>query len=65
MNKLTQKIRNFWSDEEGLTIVEYVLGASVIVVVFLTAFQTFGNTLSTTLGTIGTKLSGAASGGGE
>jgi pilus assembly protein Flp/PilA len=63
MNKLTQKIRNFWSDEEGLTIVEYVIGGGVIVVTFLAAFQTFGGKVGDALSNVGTALTGATGGG--
>ncbi len=31
MNKFTQVVKDFWNDEEGLTLLEYILGAALIV----------------------------------
>ncbi|PHJ41004.1 Flp family type IVb pilin [Vibrio sp. PID17_43] len=31
MEKFTQVLKDFWNDEEGLTLLEYILGASLIV----------------------------------
>lgn len=36
MNKFTQVVKNFWNDEEGLTLLEYILGAALIVSALLT-----------------------------
>ncbi|MGR5544570.1 Flp family type IVb pilin [Vibrio sp. PNB22_2_2] len=31
MEKFTQVLKDFWNDEEGLTLLEYILGAALIV----------------------------------
>ncbi|MFN1550511.1 Flp family type IVb pilin [Vibrio natriegens] len=31
MDKFTQVLKDFWNDEEGLTLLEYILGAALIV----------------------------------
>lgn len=31
MDKFTQVLKEFWNDEEGLTLLEYILGAALIV----------------------------------
>ncbi|MCA0934769.1 hypothetical protein LCL85_04185 [Vibrio alginolyticus] len=36
MDKFTQVVKNFWDDEEGLTLLEYILGAALIVSALLT-----------------------------
>ncbi|XAW89983.1 Flp family type IVb pilin [Vibrio sp. CDRSL-10 TSBA] len=45
MNKFTQAIKNFWQDEEGLTVVEYVIGAGLLVVALAGLFATMGTQL--------------------
>lgn len=49
MNKFTQAIKNFWQDEEGLTVVEYVIGAGLLVVGLTLVFSTLGTQLSAKL----------------
>jgi pilus assembly protein Flp/PilA len=61
MNKLTQKIRHFLRDEEGLTAIEYVVAGSVIVVVVAAAFNLFGTGLSNAMSTLTSKLTTGAS----
>lgn len=41
MNKFMQLTKDFINDEEGLTIVEYVIGAAAIVLVGATFFTDF------------------------
>ncbi|WMN86758.1 hypothetical protein NI382_11655 [Vibrio parahaemolyticus] len=36
MDKFTQVLKDFWNDEEGLTLLEYILGAALIVSAMLT-----------------------------
>lgn len=31
MDKFTKVVKEFWQDEEGLTVVEYVVGAGLLV----------------------------------
>jgi pilus assembly protein Flp/PilA len=35
MDKFTQVLKDFWNDEEGLTLLEYILGAALIVAAML------------------------------
>ncbi|PMO62647.1 hypothetical protein BCT06_01310 [Vibrio breoganii] len=51
---LQQRIEStsgFFRDEEGLTVVEYVIGAAVLVSALVLVFAAFGNGLSESLGT--------------
>ena len=36
-------LMNFISDEEGLTVIEYVIGASLLVVGLVAVFANYGN----------------------
>ncbi|CAE6911821.1 hypothetical protein ACOMICROBIO_FLGHMIGD_02141 [Vibrio sp. B1FLJ16] len=54
MNKFTQAVKNFWNDEEGLTLLEYILGAALIVSAMLTL--DFWTKLATTFGDVSTKI---------
>ncbi|MFH4683867.1 hypothetical protein WMQ40_15415 [Vibrio diabolicus] len=46
MNKFRNLITDFMQDEEGLTLLEYILGAALIVAAFLTGGTVFWNTLA-------------------
>ncbi|MCE1653985.1 hypothetical protein LWT18_22350 [Enterobacter hormaechei] len=35
MDKFTQVLKDFWNDEEGLTLLEYILGAALSVAAML------------------------------
>lgn len=50
-------INNLLRDEEGATAIEYGLIAALIAVAAITAMQGLGNELSTTFGTVSTKMS--------
>ncbi|PMM11516.1 fimbrial protein [Vibrio breoganii] len=52
MDKLKNTIKNFIEDEEGLTVVEYVIGAALLVAGLTTIFSTLGTSLSTKLSTV-------------
>ncbi|CAH0541212.1 Flp family type IVb pilin [Vibrio marisflavi] len=52
MEKLMQNIKAFMQDEEGLTVVEYVVGAGLLVAGLATLFTNFGATLDTQLNAI-------------
>jgi pilus assembly protein Flp/PilA len=52
MNKLTQKIRNFLRDEEGLSAVEYVVAGSLLVVGVSAAFTSLSDAIKTSVATI-------------
>ncbi len=51
MNKLIQFGKDFIQDEEGLTIVEYVIGAALLVIAFATLFEGMAGKLATKLST--------------
>lgn len=42
MNKFTQAIKNFWQDEEGLTIVEYAVAGALVAAALVLAFTNLG-----------------------
>ncbi len=52
MNKLINSIQSFMKDEEGLTVVEYVVGAGLLVIALGVIFQNWGTTLQTELNDI-------------
>ncbi|MGR5449470.1 Flp family type IVb pilin [Vibrio sp. PNB22_3_1] len=45
MEKFTQAVKDFWNDEEGLTVIEYVVGAGLLVIALGTIFSTLGDLL--------------------
>ena len=45
-------LMNFISDEEGLTVIEYVIGASLLVIGLVAVFANYGNLLSLKLNSI-------------
>ena len=49
-------LKSFWSDEEGLTIVEYAVAGAAIILAVVVGMQTLGNKVSTTLSKVGTAL---------
>ncbi|TFH90023.1 Flp family type IVb pilin [Vibrio ouci] len=69
MSTLIKNISKFMKDEEGLTVVEYVVGAGLLVAGLAGIFGTFSTQLETQLGTVlsnapdGTSDAGAGDGG--
>jgi pilus assembly protein Flp/PilA len=59
MEKFTQVLKDFWNDEEGLTLLEYILGAALIVSAMLTLG--FWTTLSNSFGSVAGKISAKVS----
>ena len=49
-------LMNFIRDEEGLTVIEYVIGASLLIVALITVFGNYGNLLSSKLNSILSKI---------
>ncbi|QIA64079.1 Flp family type IVb pilin [Vibrio astriarenae] len=45
MKQLTKNIKAFMQDEEGLTVVEYVVGAALLVIALGVMFQNWGTIL--------------------
>ncbi|MEL7290855.1 MAG: Flp family type IVb pilin [Pseudomonadota bacterium] len=52
MSKLIKNITDFMQDEEGLTVVEYVVGAGLIVIALAAVFDNLGTLLQGELDTI-------------
>lgn len=52
MDKLMNDIKNFFNDEEGLTVVEYVIGAAMLVFGLTTIFSGIGDVLADKLSAI-------------
>ena len=57
---MTQFIKKFWQEEEGVTAIEYGLIAALIAVVIIGAVAIVGTQLDKVFTTIGTCLSGGA-----
>ncbi|WED21280.1 Flp family type IVb pilin [Vibrio sp. JC009] len=58
MSKFINFCKDFIKDEEGLTVVEYVIGAAFLVVGLSAVFSGLGNQLSTKLNSVVTGISG-------
>ena len=56
MNKLTQSIKQFLNDEEGVTAIEYALIAALIAVAIITAVTLVGTNVTATFNRIATAL---------
>ena len=52
MNKFTKFVEDFWQDEEGLSVVEYVVGAGLLVAALAVVFSGWGSTLQAELDAI-------------
>ncbi|GLO61716.1 hypothetical protein MACH09_22240 [Vibrio sp. MACH09] len=52
MSKFIKFCQDFYQDEEGLTVVEYVIGAGLLVGGFTVLFDSFSSTLSDKLSSI-------------
>ncbi|MEZ9920153.1 Flp family type IVb pilin [Vibrio breoganii] len=57
MDKLKNTIKNFIEDEEGLTVVEYVIGAALLVAGLTAIFTNLGDTLDAKLSSTINKIS--------
>ena len=49
-------MKTYWTDEEGLTTVEYALLLALIVVVAITAWTAIGTKVNSTVTTVGGAL---------
>lgn len=56
MQRLTQTLKQFVRDENGVTAIEYGLIAALIAVVIIGAVKTIGTNLNSVFTTIGTEL---------
>ncbi|MDN5752656.1 MAG: Flp family type IVb pilin [Nitrosospira sp.] len=62
MKEIIQGVKQFLNDEEGVTAIEYGLIAALIAVAIIGGVQLVGGSLSTTFGTVSTKLTTAGGG---
>ena len=62
MDKFTHLMKEFWNDEEGLTLLEYILGAALIVAAMLNLG--FWDTLASKFSSVSTEISGIEGSGG-
>lgn len=58
---MIERLKQFITDEEGVTAIEYGLIAALIAVVIIGAVTTVGNNLNTVFETIGNALAGTSS----
>ncbi|MBW3694241.1 Flp family type IVb pilin [Vibrio sp. T187] len=49
MNKFINNVKAFMNDEEGLSVVEYVVGAALLVGALSAVFSTLGTSLTSEL----------------
>ncbi|QXO16859.1 MULTISPECIES: Flp family type IVb pilin [Vibrio] len=56
MNKFTQAIKNFWQDEEGLTIVEYAVAGALIAAALVAAFLNLGDAVENVINGLATTI---------
>jgi pilus assembly protein Flp/PilA len=54
--KIVETLKAFWSEDEGLTVVEYVIGAALLVTALTVVFNNVGNTLNTKLNSAVNKI---------
>ncbi|ENQ8701203.1 Flp family type IVb pilin [Vibrio harveyi] len=60
MSKFLDSCKAFLKDEEGLTVIEYVIGAAMLVFGLSTIFGGISSTLSTKLGNIVSAISSSS-----
>ena len=53
---ISKVLKRFWSEEEGLTMVEYAVAAAVIAAGAIAAFQLLGTNVSTKVHTLATTI---------
>ena len=53
---ISKVLKRFWSEEEGLTMVEYAVAAAVIAAGAIAAFQLLGTNVSTKVNTLATTI---------
>ncbi|HTJ55489.1 MAG TPA: Flp family type IVb pilin [Nitrosospira sp.] len=59
MDRIVQYVKQFLSEEDGVTAIEYGLIAALIAVMIIGGAQLVGENLLTTFNTIATRLTGA------
>jgi Flp pilus assembly pilin Flp len=56
MNSRYNALKKFWSNEDGLEMIEYAVIASLIIVVAVASFTTIGNSIVSTLASVTNSL---------
>ncbi len=59
MEKMMQKVRNFWNDEAGATAVEYGLMVALIAAVIIGTVTTLGQNVDATFLAVSNAIAGA------
>lgn len=57
--KAVEMMKNFWKEEEGLSMVEYALVGALVAVVAIAGFTTLGGAVNTKAGGLASNISGA------
>ncbi|CAM3861009.1 hypothetical protein VA7868_02717 [Vibrio aerogenes CECT 7868] len=52
MKNVMKQCKSFWNDEEGLTVVEYVVGAGLLVAALAAVFSGWGTLISNELANV-------------
>jgi pilus assembly protein Flp/PilA len=55
MKTLLCRVKDFWKDEEGLTVVEYVVGAGLLVTALAVVFSGWGDLIQNELANVFTE----------
>jgi Flp pilus assembly pilin Flp len=55
---MIDRMKKMWTDEEGLTTVEYALLLALLVVAAITVWTTFGHTIQAKVATAGNSING-------
>jgi Flp pilus assembly pilin Flp len=55
---MIDRVKKMWTDEEGLTTVEYALLLALLVVAALVVWQTFGLTIRAKVASAGNSING-------
>lgn len=56
MNKMLQKVKEFWISEEGATATEYAVMLALIIIVSIVAITLLGNKVNNTFQNIADRL---------
>ena len=57
--KIVEMMKNFWKEEEGLSMVEYALVGALVAVVAIAGFTTLGNAVNAKATTLATNITNA------
>ncbi len=57
--KVVEMLKNFWKEEEGLSMVEYALVGALVAVVAIAGFTTLGGAVNNKANALAGNISGA------